>query len=955
MNHRIKLSLSIILNCFLIIASSTIYGQDLKEQNIKYQVKGIVCDSSNGKPIEFASFSIINPKTQKMVNGGVTNAKGGFSAENMTKGKYLILISNVGYASYKNILTLETSNSLKNLGTIKLPRKNIELTTTEIQGKAIPFQVKEDTVEFSASSFVTDSNAVVEDLIKKLPGVDVDKDGKITAFGKEVTKVYVDGKPFFGNDIKTATKNLPVDMIDKVQFIDKKSDQSIFTQIDDGDVEKVLNLVVKPGRKNGVFGKVTAGVGTEERYDGSGMINWFKGGRQLSFIGTANNINNIRFTDFVSMDQNSKLSGSINFLAKGGASGGSRFFGGRGGANIPNINASGINSSWSAGTNFRDSIGKKISFTGSYMFTASDNTKEQISSRETFLKDSSFMYDNTAKTNSRNNNHNVNMEFDYKIDSMNSILFTPKIRITNSYSDDNSLFNSFGASGLDFNKGGSYTSRDNQSLSLSGELLFRHRFSKKRRTISLSVKPSYKTSNSDGYDKSNSSYLILSNCKNDSINQKKTATSDEKGIEARLSYTEPLTANIIMELNYNFYTNNSTSDRKALNFNPITNEYFGVDSTYTNHYENTYINHRAGLNFRIFKNLWDYTIGIGIEPSLIRSNSVNKNTILEQNVVNFSPSLNINYKPTKGKNLKIRYRGTTNQPSLSQLQPIPDNSNPQYIVNGNPNLKPEFNNNLNINYNAMDFVSMNFIFAGIMAENTINKIANQNAYDSLGRQLSTPVNVNGYYSINVFTGFAKPIKKFIINLAGNAGFSNDVNYSNNNSYTTKNLILGINTRLNYNGNKITAAPIVKINYTKAMYSLANISNTAYTNYTLGFDAQLDLFWNFKIGSDIQYTSNSGYGSGYDITTTNWNAFISKQLFKNKKGLLKLQVFDILEDNKSVYRTTTENYIEDGRVNALSRFFMLSFSYSFSKFSGKEPDRRERMMGMPMGGRRGEEF
>jgi hypothetical protein len=255
----------------------------------------------------------------------------------------------------------------------------------------------------------------------------------------------------------------------------------------------------------------------------------------------------------------------------------------------------------------------------------------------------------------------------------------------------------------------------------------------------------------------------------------------------------------------------------------------------------------------------------------------------------------------------------------------------------------------------MDFASMNFIFAGIMLDNTINKIANQSIYDSLGRQITTPENVNGYYAINVFTGFGKPIKKFIINLTGNAGFSNDVNYYNSNSYTTQNLILGLNSRLNYNGKKITAAPIAKVNFTKAMYSLENLSNTEYVNYTLGFDFQYDLPWNFKIGSDIQYTANSGYGAGYDITSTNWNAFVSKQLFKNKKAQIKFQVYDILEDNKSIYRTTTENYIEDGRINSLSRFFMLSFSYSFSKFKGKEPERRRGMMGFPMGGRGGDDF
>jgi hypothetical protein len=462
----------------------------LKAQDIKYQLRAFVLDSSSSRPVEYASYSLINKSNKKVASGGITNSKGSVIIDDIEKGKYQLMISFVGYITCKIDIGFDGNMPMKNIGIIRLIKRSIDLNTTEIRGDAIPVQVKEDTIEYSASSFVTDSNAVVEDLIKKLPGVEVDKDGNITAFGKAVTKVYVDGKPFFGNDTKTATKNLPVDMIEKIQIIDKKSDQSLFTQIDDGDVEKVLNLVIKPGKKNGIFGKATAGVGTEERYDGSAMVNWFKGSRQVSFIGTANNINNIRFTDFVSMDQSSRLSGSINFMMRGGASGGSRFFGG--GSGIPNINANGINSSWSAGTNFRDSIGKKISFTGSYMFTASENTKIQTSSRQSFVKDSSFINDNTTNSVISNYNHNINMEFDYRIDSLNSILFTPRIRITNSNSNNTSIFNSFGPSGIDFNKGNSISTRDNHALNLSGELLLRHRFAKKSRTVSISVKPTYK-------------------------------------------------------------------------------------------------------------------------------------------------------------------------------------------------------------------------------------------------------------------------------------------------------------------------------------------------------------------------------------------------------------------------------------------------------------------------------
>lgn len=930
-----------LLIIFLIIFASGNYS--FAQQQLKFTVSGSIIDSISGKPVEYASVSIITATDHKMVKGGISNSKGVFTIDDVSKGKYLLLASFVGYETFQTNLNLDGGNKNKNIGIIKLSKKSIELENVEIKGTAIPVFVKEDTIEYNASSFVTDSNAVVEDLIKKLPGVDVDKDGKITAHGKEVTKVFVDGKPFFGGDTKTATKNLPVDMIDKVQIIDRKSDQSMFTQIDDGDVEKVLNLVVKPGKKNGMFGKATAGVGTEEHYDGSAMVNWFKGARQVSVIGTANNINNVRFSDFVSMDQPSRLSGSINFMARGGANAGSRFFGGS--RNMPNFNSSGLNSSWSLGTNFRDSIGNKISFTGSYMYSGNDNEKTQNSYRTTYLPDSTFYYKNNSNSNTTSHTHNINMEFDYRIDSMNSVLFTPRIRIINSTSDENNNYESLNSSYMPFNYGNSLTTRDNQSVNLSGELLYRHRFNKARRTVSISVKPTYKTTDSKGFDISNSYFKTINDWKNDSVDQNKITKTDEKGVEARLSYTEPISSNIILELNYTYYYNNSTSDRSSYNYDPFTKDYSLFDSVYSNHYNNIFINHRAGFNIRFFRNLWDYTVGLGIEPSSIKSNSVLTQSTLEQNVVNFSPILNINYRPQKGKNLRIRYRGTTNQPSLSQLQPVPDNSNPLYIVLGNPNLKPEFNNNLNLNYNSMDFATMNFVFAGLMFDNTINKIVNQNYYDSIGRQITIPQNTDGYYAINAFTGFGKPIKKFIVNFTANAGYTNDKSYYNKELYTTQNMNLGFNTRLNYNGSKLIAAPIARINYTKAWYSTESLSNTDYVNYSLGFDAQYELPWNFKIGSDITYTTNKGYGEGYNISSTMWNAFVSKQIFKNKKGQLKFQVYDILKENKSINRTTSENYIEDTKVNALTQFFMFSFSYSFSKFNGKEPDRRDRFPGM----------
>ncbi len=942
-NGSILIIVLIFISLFL--SNKNTFGQKV----LKYELKGVLNDSNSRKPIPFSSIALTTNAGKNIIKSGMSDENGQFTITGISPGKYDLVISSMSYGKKTKTINIAGNNPIINLGSIKITKQTVQLDDVVIEDYAIPVVVKEDTIEFNATSFKTDSNAMVEDLIKKLPGVEVDKDGNITAQGKQVKKVFVDGKPFFGDDPKMATKNIPVDMIDKVQVLDKKSDQAVFSGIDDGDVEKVMNLITKPGRKNGTFGKVTLGGGgvndNYNKFDVGANINWFKGARQVSLISTGNNINNVRFSDFAALDQPSggMIGGAMSFIQGGGATGAANVMRGRGGSfgNF-NSNNSGINTSWSIGTNFRDSIGHKTSFSGSYLYTDNKTDKTQESDRETFLSDTSgkpanTFYNSNIRNITTSKNHTINLEFDYRIDSLNSILFRPRVKFTETTSEQISDYSTLDKISDSLNAGNSSKTRDNKAYNVSAEILFRHRFSKARRTMSLSIRPSYNSSNSDGNDYSNTTLWFMKMPKDSLIDQKKNTKTGDFSLNSRFSYTEPLTSNTVLEFNYNLSYDNSYSDKNALNYDTISKTYNKSDTTYTNRYENIFVNHRVGLNYKVFKEKWDYTIGVGVEPSTITSNNVTKNTLLTQNVVNFSPQANINYSPRKGKRMTLWYRGNTNQPSLSQLQTTPDNSNPLYITYGNPDLKPEFSQNVNINYNTMDMANFNFVFAGLNYQTTMNKIANKSTFDAQGRQVTTYTNVNGSYSLNAFAGIGKPIKKFLINFSSNAAFNNDISFNNSTSYTTQTLNWGANARLNYNGDKLTAAPIAKIAYYNANYIGIDKSATNYFNYTYGIDFQYMLPYNFKIGSDFQYTTNNGYGNNYNLTTKMWNAFITKQIFANKKGMLKFQVYDILQDNKSITRTTTDNYIEDTRVTAMPRFFMLSFSYSFSKFTGKRPD------------------
>ncbi len=959
-SFRTLLISSIILFSFILFNNNT-----FAQKGIKYVIKGTLIDSSSRKPIPYSSVALTTQSGKNIIKSGMTDDKGYFSFADVQAGKYDIEISSMSYGKKTKTITLAGANTTISLGSIKISKQTVQLDDVVIEDYAAPIVVKEDTIEFNAASFKTDSNAMVEDLLKKLPGVEVDNNGAVTAHGTQVTKVLVDGKPFFGNDPVMATRNIPVDMIEKVQVIDAKSEQAVFTGVDDGSVEKVMNLITKPGRRNGTFGKMTGGIGGEyddnnnqanklDRFDAGANMNWYNGSTQLSIIGTANNINNLRFGDFSALGQS-------NSGGPGGP-GGPR--GGMGG--FSNNNNSGISTSYSLGTNFRDSIGHKISFTGSYLFTENETDKIQTGARQTFLSDTlgNSFYNSNSTNSTTNKNHNLNLEFDYRIDSMNSILFRPKIKITESNSNQNSTYATFFGNDTinsnflkrndTINSGTSNLNYvNNYVYNYSSQILIRHRFNKPRRTISLDVTPSYNATNSESFNISTTNMLVNNLMRDSIINQQKDNKTGDFNISSRLSYTEPLSESVVMELDYSLNYDNSYSDRKAYNYDTVSKSYTNnIDYTYTNHYQNTYLDNRVGVNIKFFREKWDYTFGLGVESSELTSHAMyalNKDTTLTQKVVNFSPQFNINFNPRKGKRLRIMYRGSSSEPSLSQLQPIPDNSNPLYITRGNPALKPEFDNNINISYNTMNPANFSFLFARLNFSNALNKITNQTEYNSQGQQIVTPVNANGYYSLSAFAGLGKPIKKYVINLFTNTSYTNSVSFSNATSYFTRTFNTNARTSLNYNGDKLIYGPSVKISYYNASYTLTTQPTTDYINYTLGFNFQYTLPLDFKIGSDISYTTNNGYGSGYNLSTTIWNGFISKTIFKNKKGMFKFQVNDLLQQNKSISRTTTDNYVEDDRINALPRFFLLSFSYSFSKFKGKKPD--ENQMDNPFGPRR----
>jgi hypothetical protein len=906
-------------------------------------IKGMVVDSTTNLPLQFATVALLSPKDSSVVTGGITSTTGTFEFANSRPGNYKLRINFLGYKTIKKVIKVTTAK-VQSLGTFQLPSNSTTLKEVTIFGQKAPVVVKTDTIEFSSVNFKTEKNDVVEEMIKKLPGVDVDKDGNIQAHGKDVTKVLVDGKPFFGNDPKLATQNLPAEMIDKVQVIDQKSDQAQFTKIDDGQTEKVINIITKMGYKHGNFGKLSLGggesigLGSDDRFDESGMFNSFKDDRQLSILGMSNNVNITRFT--------------ADMGATMGGGGGNR--GGGGGSNF-GIGGNGINTTNAIGVNFKDKIGK-LDFASSYFFNSRDNSNNQLSHKETLLNDSSFLTNTTTLTRSNNTNHRFNMQMDYMVDSSFSIRFTPNVSFGNSNSDVSKDIRSFGKiAGFDINDGTSRVTSDATNMNASGNLLLRKQFRKPRRTLSLNLSGSYSSNDANGYNSSNTKYYSTVNSANrlDStivINQYNKTISSGNGYGLRLSYTEPINKYSSFELNYSYNLNNSNSDKKTYDFDSNSNDWDLLNSRYSNHYESTFIDQRVGLSVQTKKNKMDYTFGLGLEPTSIKGQMLLKDTMryTKLDVLNFSPMASFNYNFSKNTRFSMQYRGQASQPDITQLQPIEDNSNPLLITKGNPDLKPQFANSINMNYNSMNFVNYANYFLNAQIGNTMNKITTMNTYGKGGVQTSVPVNVNGGFNSFIMMGMGRPFSqnKYVINTFAMFRYNEDISFASNTTVPTtggdiNNTLPPRNTTTSVTGTysamftinwkKFTLISSGRVIYNNATYTIQTIPNTEYFNYLGTIDARVTLPGSIRLASDISYTTNNGLSSGYNQNTVLWNGNFTKDFFKDKRAQIKIQVYDILGQNKSIRRNTTQNYIEDVQSKVLTRYFMVSFVYNLNKF------------------------
>lgn len=893
-------------------------GLSVFAQESKVNITGTVVEEETNEPIELATVRLLNVKDSSMVGGVTTTNTGSFILKNIKTGNYLLNITFVGFNPlFKPVHVTGKTNPLK-LGRLTL-NEGIQLSEAVVIGKAPEIVIRNDTMEYNADSYKVAEGSMLEDLLKKMPGVEVDTEGKVTVNGKEIKKVLIDGKEFFSDDPKVASKNLPSKMIEKVQVLDKKSDMAMMTGFDDGDEETVINLTVKPGMKQGWFGNAFAGYGSKDRYEGNAMLNRFLNNDQFTLMGGLNNTNNMGFSDLA----------STMFSGMGG--GGRRGFG-RGGA------GNGITSSGNAGLNFSKEFNKKMILGGNIRYSHSDNDAWSKSKQENILTgDSSTFYNENNLSNTKNDNIGADFRMEWKPDSLTNIIFRPSFSYSSSHNNENGNFETLTKENDTINTGISNNFSDGEGYNVNAQLDYSRKLNDKGRVFSFSLSGGASDSYNKGMSYSETNYYLLD--KDSILDQRFRYDNTGYNYKAYLSWVEPIGHNNFIQATYSFSQNRQESLKKTYAWEEEEQDYTRLDTAYSKSYRNNFINQRVSLSFKAQREKYNYTIGINLDPSYTSSENFVADSVLSKwsrHVVNLSPMAQFNYLFNKRTNLRIRYNGRTSQPSMTQLQPVADVSDPLNTIIGNPDLNPKYTNNLSIRFQKFTPEKQRAFMIMANGNYIINDIVSYSVYEKgSGKKVTSYKNVNGNYNANMRMMLNTPLrnKRFTINTMTMASFDNSNGFINGEKNTSKNLVLSERAGIDFRSDYIDIGLNGNIRYNGTSNSLQKQNNQNVFNYGVGGTTTLYLPLDFKVESDITYSTNSGYTNGFEQNEVLWNASASKSFLKNNQATLRFKIYDILHQRSNISRTVTATAITDTEYNTLSSYFMVHFIYRFSIFKG----------------------
>jgi uncharacterized membrane protein YgcG len=925
-------------------------------QQQAYNVTGTITDANDKSPLIGVSVILQNSGDTANKTGTATDENGAFTIPNVSPGTYTLSTSYIGYRPYTQTITVTGSDV--NVGNINLAIGANTLQNVTVIGMLQRAQQLDDTTQFNADAFKTNPDASAEDLIGKMPGVTQDNSG-VKVNGETVREVLVDGKPFFGDDPAAALRNLPAEVVDKIQVFDKQSEQSQFTGFDDGQTSKTINIITRSGKSGGQFGKVYAGYGTDNRYIAGGNINMFKGDQRISILALSNNINQQNFATEDLMGVVGTSSGQNRGSNRGGnggrgrgsdggapSGGGSRGGGGTDAGNFLVGQQGGITQTHSAGINYSNMWGKKVKVSGSYFFNMTDNEINTRLNRQYFpTSDSSLTYTEQSISNNKNQNHRVNMRLEYDIDSFNSIVVTPRLTLQHNTYNRTLNGNSFFADDVIDSRTENTNTADNTGFNFSNNILYRHRFAKRGRTISLNFGTQLSGRNGDG---TLYSYNEYAGSDTNILDQQYDLNSGEQTYSGSINYTEPINERGQLMFNYSPSYSKRESTRETFDLNAANQQYDALNTTLSNKFDNTYTTHRGGLSYRYSQQKYNWMVGVnGQHATLEGEQTFPRAFTVDRSFKNILPQAMFTYRPNKNKNLRIMYRSATNPPSITQLQNVVDNTNPLLLKTGNPDLEQSYEHSLTVRYGATDAKTSRSFFAFLNANVINDYIANATFIptrdtffrDGLlvnrGSQLTMPVNLDGYYSARSFFTYGLPVSKLKSNLNFNAGLSysrspalinNLINYSN-----AYNLSGGVTV-----GSNVSEKVDFTVNYTGNYNIVKNTLQAQSDNTYYVQNTSLRFNWLFLDGFVFNTTLNhnlyTGLTQSFNQNFLLWNAGLGYKMLKDKSLEARLNVYDILNQNRSINRAVTETYIEDSYTNVLQRYFMLTLTYTLRNFN-----------------------
>lgn len=920
-------------------------------QTQKITVKGRVLEDTKEPAIQ-ATVQLLSLPDSVQASGVATSSMGFFSLPPVKPGKYVLKVSYIGFKTLWQPMQLSGSTPQKNVGVLTLETDAIMLAEAVITAEAPQVQVVEDTLVYNSSAYRTPEGAMLEELVKKLPGAEVDDEGNVKINGRDLSKIMVNGKEFFGGDVKTGLKNLPVDMIEKLKTYDKKSDLARITGIDDGEEETVLDLSVKKGMNQGWFGNADVAGGTEDRYMGRLMLNGFMDDTRVSLIASANNVN----------DQG--------------------FSGGGGGPRWRRNN--GLNASKVIGLDFATQT-SKIELGGSARYNYRDADIMSVGSTEDFLPDGNSYSNSNSKQRNRNNSFNADFRLEWKPDSMTNIIFRPNVsygktdNLSNSESgtfssdpyslvtdpnnwltlekilnpDDDPLRN------IRVNAINSGSLSDNKSLSTNATLQLNRKLNNKGRNITFRGRFGYTNNDNNQYTESETHYFQLMNyLGGDSVlirNQYITTPTKNYNYSAQLTYSEPIARATFLQFSYQFQYKYSESDKTTYDLQgfpdwglstqlPAGYEEHAVDSL-GKYAEYRYYNHDASVSLRFIREKYQLSAGMSFQPqhSVLSYKRGDYMIDTTRNVFNFAPNLDLRVRFSKVSQLRLTYRGRSSQPSMENLLPIVDNSNPQNIRVGNPGLKPAFTHNMRLFYNTYNAEKQRGVMSHFNFSATQNSISNSRVYNSeTGGWTTTPKNINGNWNAFGMLGFNTALKnkKYTINSFSNASYQNNVAYLTDsktkmeNKNTTTNLTLVERLNTSYRNDWFEFGLNGTISYSIEKDKLTPDNNQEPYTFSYGANTTVNMPWSMSVSTNIANQSRRGYtDSSMNRNELIWNAQIS-QTFLKGAATVSFEMYDILKRQSNISRSLTASGRSVYEYNGVNSYCMLHFIYRLNIFGGK---------------------